>query len=65
MSNQGRYEAMTVNERLFEAGLVEAFDAAVAARNRSEMIRILTAVDVDDPVWSTDTMLQNPEKYSF
>jgi hypothetical protein len=29
------------------------------------MIRILTAVDVDDPAWSTDTMLQNPEKYGF
>jgi len=52
---------MTVNERLFEAGLVEAFDAAARARDRSEMIRILSEVDVDDAAWSADTILQNPE----
>jgi len=65
MSNQSRYAGMTVNERLFEAGLVEAFDAAARARDRSEMIRILSEVDVDDAAWSADTILQNPEKYGF
>lgn len=56
---------MTLNERLFEAGLVEAFDAAAVARNHSEMIRILMELDVDDAAWPTDMILQNPKKYGF
>jgi hypothetical protein len=65
VSNQDRYAGMTLNERLFEAGLVEAFDAAAVARNHSEMIRILMELDVDDAAWPTDMILQNPKKYGF
>ena len=65
MRNPSRYAGMTVNERLFEARLLEAFDAAARARDRSEMIRILTEVDVDDAAGSADAILQRPEKYGF
>jgi hypothetical protein len=56
---------MTVNERLIDAGLMEAFDAATRARDRAEMIRLLTGVDVDDAAWSADTILESPERYGY
>jgi hypothetical protein len=56
---------MTVNERCFEAGLVEAFDAAAKARDRSEMIRILAEVGVPGADVSTDTILANPARYGY
>lgn len=56
---------MTVNERLFAADLIEAFGAAITARNRAEMIRLLTSVDVDEPAWSADTILQDPKRYGY
>ena len=62
---ENRYSGMTVNERLIAAGLVEAFDAAARARDRSEMVSILSQVDVDYAAWSADTILQNPEEYGF
>lgn len=65
MNDPNRYAGMTVNERLFEAGLMNAFEAAALARNRSEMIRILTEVNVEGAVWSADAILQDPKKYGF
>ena len=56
---------MTVNERLFAAELLDAFETATRARDRSEMIRILTGVDVDDAASSADTILREPEQYGF
>lgn len=56
---------MTVNECLFGAGLVEAFDAAARARDRAEMIRILNKVEVEDAARSADTILKNPQRYGF
>ena len=56
---------MAVNERLLDAGLMEAFDAAASARDRAEMIRILTDVDVEDAAWSADTILERPERYGY
>jgi len=61
MNDPSRYAGLTVNERLSGARLLEAFDAAVRARHRSEMIRILMAVDVDDAAWSADIILQTLE----
>jgi hypothetical protein len=65
MSDLNRYLGMTVNERLFDAGLMEAFDAATRARDRAEMIRLLTGVDVDDAAWSADTILESPERHGY
>jgi hypothetical protein len=63
MGDLSRYAGMTVNERLFDAGLMQDFDAATRARDRAEMIRLLTAVDVADAAWSADTILESPERY--
>jgi hypothetical protein len=53
---------MTANERLCRAGLMEVFDAAAKARDRAELIRLLTQVDVEDPEWSADTILHSTEQ---
>ena len=65
MSERSRYAGKSLNERLFEASLMEAFDAAARARDRVEMIRLLTSVDIEDAAWSADTILQNPQHYGY
>jgi hypothetical protein len=64
---QPDYGGMTVNERLFTAGLLESFDSAARARNRAEMISILLRVQLSekDAAWSVDTILANPRSYGF
>jgi len=46
MKDKPDYSGMTVNERLFAAGLLDAWDAAVNARNRNRMIEVLLEVDL-------------------
>jgi hypothetical protein len=43
------FGGMTVNERLFTAGTLEAFDRACAARDDDEVRRLLRDVLVDEP----------------
>ena len=45
MTDKHDYGGMTVNERLFVAGLADAFNDAVARRDRAVMISILETVD--------------------
>lgn len=59
------YAGMTVNERLFVAGLLDQFDDAARARDRARLIVLLSQVDVADPDWSVDTILDNPGKYGY
>lgn len=40
----GKYDSMTVNERLFVAGLMDAFDNAKASGDRKAMQRVLLEV---------------------
>jgi hypothetical protein len=42
---KARFGAMTVNERLFDAGLLREWDEAVRVRDRDQMILILSAVE--------------------
>ena len=49
-----RYAGMTVNERLFDARLLDAFDEAVRRGDRDGMVQMLTRVDVD-PKEAVDT----------
>jgi hypothetical protein len=56
---------MTVNERLVSAGLIELWDAAVARRDRAELIRILQQIDVADPAATVDPVLADPARYGF
>lgn len=54
---------MTVNERLFEAGLLDAFDAAAKAQDRAKMISILSKVGLaDQAAHITDTSLARGAK---
>ena len=65
MSNSNLYAGMTVNERLFDAGLMEAFDAAATAKDRAEMVRLLREVDVEDAALSADTILKDAQRYGY
>lgn len=44
----GRYDAMTVNERLVVAGLMNKFDQAVGARDVESLKRVLRQVELSD-----------------
>lgn len=56
---------LTVNERLFNAGLLDQWDAAVRRRDRNEMIALLEQVKVTAPHVTADTVLANPRAYGF
>lgn len=63
MRDKPSYEGMTVNERLYEAGLLDNWNAAVSSRNRGRMIELLEAVDLSDQAeWISDTVLARPSK---
>jgi hypothetical protein len=59
------YIGMTVNERLFAAGLLEKFDDAARARDSARMIALLTQVEVADPDRSVSAILNDPGKYGY
>lgn len=44
----GRFRGLTVNERLFAAGLLEEWDAAIRTSDRDRLIEILTKVYLAD-----------------
>ena len=55
-----RFDGMTTNERLFEAGLLDAWDDAVSRRARTEMIALLGQVDlVEQAAWIADRALDS------
>ena len=56
---------MTVNERLFTAGLLDAFGEAARRRDRDQMIELLRRVEIETSEWSVDTILEHPERYGF
>jgi len=62
-----RYAAMTVNERLLAAGLLEAFDIAARRRDRASMIALLVQVDLapGQSAETTDAILSNPSRYGY
>jgi len=60
------YAGMTVNERLYAAGLIKAWDAAVIMRDRVKMLEILMATELTkQAAFTVDTTLTDPEKYGF
>ncbi|HVT37842.1 MAG TPA: hypothetical protein VHE78_02240 [Gemmatimonadaceae bacterium] len=62
-----RYAGMTTNERLFEAGLLDAFDRAARARDREEMTRLLKATELpsSEAARIVESVLANPTRYGF
>jgi hypothetical protein len=59
------FAGMTVNERLYSAGLLVAFDAAVESGDKDAVIRLLQAVHLspEDAQRSADTLFANPARY--
>lgn len=60
-----RYKGMTLNERLYTAGLLDRFDAATEAGDRTTMAELLAQVGVegDRAKFTIDTLLANPGRY--
>jgi hypothetical protein len=42
----GKYAGMTVNERLYEAGVIEEWDKAASSKDRERMIELLAKVEL-------------------
>ena len=61
------YAGMTVNERLVIAGLIAAWDAAVAKRDRAGMIEVLMSTELSEKqaAETADAVLADPQKYGF
>ena len=61
-TGDSKYHGMTVNERLFAAGLLDEFDTAVTERDRTKMIELLsrTAMTPVQCSETTDAILAKP-----
>jgi len=57
------YRGMTVNERLFAAGKLEAFDAAIRTRDRQGAMALLQALDIELAERTVDAILTDPARY--
>ena len=62
-----QYAGMTVNERLFEAGLLDDFDAAVKRGDKAAVVALLERVELipEEARDSADTLFANPERYGY
>jgi hypothetical protein len=62
---ESSYDGMTINERLFVAGVLDQFDAAVRLGDRDKMIELLETVRIDSAGArrTADTILAHPTRY--
>ncbi|TFV92318.1 hypothetical protein E4K72_19815 [Oxalobacteraceae bacterium OM1] len=62
-----RLAGMTVNERLFELGLIDEFGRAAKQRNKKKMTDILLAANLTDEQanQTADAILANPARYGY
>ena len=58
---------MTVNERLFHFGLLEAFDVAARAKHRDKMIKMLVQARLSESqaIETTEAILNHPDRYGY
>jgi len=63
MSDSG----MTLNERLFNARLLDDWDSAIGARDRERALQILGDVGLEAPsaAQTVEAILRDPSKYGF
>ena len=61
------YDGMTVNERLFEAKLLDEYDLAVRKRDRKALVKILEKVALSEKRANStiDAIFLNPKKYGY
>ena len=61
------FGGMTVNERLFVAGLLQQFDSAIDSSDRQRAIELLLRVAMSDAgaAETVDAVLANPAKYGY
>jgi hypothetical protein len=66
-SDRVRFGGMTVNERLFAAGILDQFDDAARRRDRQSMLAYLRRVAMTDSqaVETADAILANPSFYGL
>jgi hypothetical protein len=66
-SDHTRFAGMTVNERLFVAGILDQFDDAARRRDRQAMLAYLHRVAMNDraATETTDAILANPSYYGL
>ena len=63
--DKANYSSMTVNERLFNAGTLSAFDDAIRRKDRDAAIALLEAVDVEAADRTVDAVLADPLRYGL
>jgi len=58
---------MTVNERLYHAGLLDQFDKAALKKDRNEMIDLLMTVELvkSQAEETANAILENPAFYGY
>jgi hypothetical protein len=66
-TNDNRFAGMTINERLFTAGLFKEWDRAARERNLPRMVEVLRQVELTaaEATAVTESVLQDPQKYGF
>ena len=66
-ADRSRFAGMTLNERLFQAGLISEFDEAALSRDRAQMIAVLERVSLTprEAASVADQVLANPAKFGF
>ena len=65
--NDDRFRGMTVNERLFEAGLFDEWDNAVGEKDALKLADILVRVSIspDEAKQTAATIHDNPKRYGY
>lgn len=61
------FAGMTVNERLFHAGLIARFDATVLAKENAEAISILQQIELsrEQATETVTAIFENPGIYGY
>jgi len=61
------FGGMTANERLFTAGLLDEFGAAIDVSDRQRAIELLeqVAMSADSATTTVDAVLANPTNYGY
>jgi hypothetical protein len=62
-----RTAPLTLNERLYESGILDAFAAAVERGDKAAMIAFLKAVEIDpiEAAVTADMILKNPKRHGY